>query len=96
MLGTTAAWPAFLGGSVALVGNALFAALVFTTYRADEPGRLAMKLYAAEVAKLLLMALAFAAIFIWIRPLNVAALFVAFFMVQVVTPLLAHAVSARD
>ncbi len=96
LLGATAAWSAFLGGSVALGSNALFAALVFTAYRADEPGRLTMKLYAAETAKLLLAALAFAAIFIWIRPLNAAALFVAFFVVQVVAPLLAHAVSARD
>jgi ATP synthase protein I len=95
-LGATAAWSALLGGALALVANAAFALVVFSAYEASEPGRLATRMYAAEVVKLASVALAFAAIFIWIRPLNVAALFVAFFVVQFVTPLLAHLVSARD
>jgi len=94
--GANAAWSAFLGGFLALAANLLFAALVFVAYDAAEPGKLATRMYAAEAVKLLFVGLAFAAIFVWIRPLNVAALFVAFFMVQVVTPLLAHALPGRE
>ncbi len=88
--GATAAWSAFLGGALSLAANLLFALLVFGAYRASEPGKLATRMYAAEAARLLFAGLAFAGIFLWIRPLNVAALFVAFFLVQVVGPLLAH------
>ncbi len=92
--GATAAWSALLGGALALAANLLFALLVFRAYRAQEPGRLATRMYAAEAVKLLFVGLAFAAIFLWIRPLNVAALFVAFFLVQVLPPLVAHLAAA--
>jgi len=78
------------GGGIALLANGLFAWVVFTAYQAAQPGRLVARFYAAEALKLLFVALAFAALFIWMRPLNIAALFVAFFMVQVVAPLTAH------
>ncbi len=96
LFGGKAALSALLGGGLALVVNLLFAALVFGAYKAAEPGKLATRLYAAEVAKLLFVALAFAAIFLWIRPLNVAALFVTFFLVQVGAPLLAHLLPTGD
>lgn len=90
VFGKLAAWSALLGGGIALTANVLFAAVVFASYRAAEPGSLVARFYAAEVLKLLFVGLAFAALFLWIKPLNVAALFVAFFVVQVVSPLLAH------
>ncbi len=95
-MGREAAWSAFLGGAIALAANGLFAALLFAAYDAGEPGALATRMYAAEVVKLLFVGLAFAAVFSWIGPPDVAALFVAFFVVQVVTPLLVHALPARE
>ena len=95
VFGREAAWAALLGGAIALVANLLFALLVLAPYRAAEPGSLVARFYVGEVLKLLFVGLSFAAIFIWVRPLNVAALFVAFFMIQVVSPLLAH-LSAED
>ncbi len=88
--GGTAALSAFLGGGTALGANALFAFWVFTPYRAQRPGALVTRFYVAEIGKLVLVGLSFAAIFIWLRPLNAAALFVSFFLVQVVSPVVAH------
>ena len=90
IFGRTAAWSAFLGGGTALGTNALFASWVFTPYRAQQPGALVTRFYAAEAGKLVLVGLSFAAIFVWLRPLNAAALFVSFFLVQVVSPVVAH------
>lgn len=95
VFGRVVALSAFLGGFVALAANALFALWVFAPYRAQQPGSLLARFYAAEVLKLLLVGLAFAALFIWVRPLNVAALFVAFFVVQVLSPLLAHGLAGE-
>jgi len=88
--GKTAALSAFLGGGIALGASALFAFLVFAPYRAQQPGVLVTRFYIAEVGKLLLVACAFAVVFIWVRPLSAVALFASFFLVQVVSPLLAH------
>ena len=90
VFGKTMALSAFLGGGTALGANALFAWLVFAPYRAQQPGALVTRFYVAEIGKLVMVCLCFAAIFIWLRPLNVAALFVSFFLVQVVSPVLAH------
>jgi len=95
VFGELAAWSALLGGLVALVANVLFAIVVFGNYKAAQAGSLVARFYAAEVLKLVVVGLAFAALFIWMKPLDVAALFVAFFVVQVVSPLLAH-LSAGD
>ncbi len=88
--GKVAALSAFLGGAIALGASALFAFWVFAPYRAQQPGVLVTRFYVAEVGKLLLVGCAFAVIFIWLRPLNAVALFVSFFLVQVVSPVLAH------
>lgn len=85
-----AALSALLGGTIATLGNLLFALWVFGPYRAQEPGGLLTRFYGAELLKLLLIALLFAATFVWVEPLNVVALFVAFFLVQVLSPLFAH------
>lgn len=96
VFGMQAAWSALLGGSVALMANVIFALLMFAPYRAAEPGKLMARLYMAEALKLVLVGLAFAVLFLWVKPLSVAALFVAFFMVQVVSPLLAHTLAGNE
>ncbi len=88
--GKWVALSAFLGGIIALSASALFAFWVFAPYRAQQPGALVTRFYAAEIGKLLLVASAFAVVFIWLKPLNIVALFVSFFLVQVVSPVLAH------
>ena len=93
--GKVAALSALLGGCIALGASAMFAFWVFMPYRAQQPGVLLTRFYMAEVGKLVFVACAFAVVFVWVRPLNAVALFVSFFLVQVVSPLLAHRLTAK-
>jgi len=81
---------ALLGGGITTLANSVFALLVFGRYRAQEASRLVLRFYGAELVKLGLVVALLAATFVWIAPLNLAALFGAFFLVQVLPPLLAH------
>lgn len=84
---------ALLGGATATIANTLFAAWVFGRYSAQEPGQLLARFYVAELIKMAFVAAAFAALIIWADPLSPAALFGAFFVVQVLPPLLANRVA---
>ena len=90
LFGWLAGLSALLGGMIATVANALFAFWVFGRYQAQDPGNLAFRFYGAELFKLLFIALAFAMVFIWLKPVNLVALFGAFLLVQVLPPMLAH------
>jgi ATP synthase protein I len=83
---------ALLGGVITTAANGLFAVVVFGRYRAQEAGKLVFRFYGAELLKLGFVLLMFAATFIWVGPaaLNLVALFGAFFLVQVLPPLLPH------
>jgi len=85
---------AFVGGVIATIANALFAYWVFGRYRAAEPGRLLSQFYGGEIIKLGFIAVAFAAVIIWVDPFSPLALFGAFFVVQVLPPLLANRIAA--
>ncbi len=91
-----AAWPlgaglaALLGGLIALAGNGLAAWLALGEYRADRPHRMVGRFQLAEAVRIGFAAAAFAAVFAWIRPPGAAAVFVAFLVIQVGAPLLAH------
>jgi ATP synthase protein I len=84
---------ALIGGAIALVANALFAYWVFGRYQAREPGRLLARLYLGETIKLLVIAALFVAVFTRLDPLSPLALFGAFFVVQVLPPLLANRIA---
>ena len=81
---------AFVGGATATVANTLFAYWVFGRYRAGEPGRLTGQFYGGEFLKLGFIAVAFAAAILWLKPFSPLAFFGAFFLVQVVPPMLAN------
>ena len=85
-----AAQSALLGGTITTVANGLFALVVFGRYRAQDPGKLVFRFYGAELLKLGFVVAMFAASFAWVAPLNLVTLFGAFFLVQVLPPLLAH------
>ncbi len=84
---------ALIGGATALIANALFAYWVFGRYRAAEPGKLVGQFYGGELLKLGFVALAFAAVIILSDALSPLALFGAFFVVQVLPPLLANRIA---
>ena len=87
---TQAGISALVGGLASLAGNLLFGIWIFAPYSAQRPGSLVGRFYLAEIAKLVVIGLIFASAIIWLKPLNVVALFGSFFVVQVLSPLLAH------
>ena len=85
---------ALIGGAIAWIANALVAYWVFGRDRADEPGKLVGQFYGGELLKLGFVALAFAAVIIGSSDvLSPLALFGAFFVVQVIPPLLANRIA---
>ena len=84
-------WSGLIGGMIATLTNAVFAARVFVRYRAQEPARLLGRFYGAELIKLALTALLFAGVFIWLEPLSPGALFGVFLLVQITPMLVVHA-----
>jgi len=91
--GVPAAASALIGGVTATLANAVFAMLVFGRYHARDPDKLVFRFYGAELLKLLVIALTFAVVFVWVKPLSLFALFGTFLLVQIVPPLLANKVA---
>jgi len=90
--GMIAAWSAAAGCVACLVPSAYFAYRAFQFSGARSASKILRSFYSGEAIKLVLTALIFALIFIYVKPLNVAALFGGFILVQSViwvTPMLA-------
>ena len=94
LLDANASLSAGIGGVASLLPNAMFALWVFAPYRAQQANELVGRFYMAELAKLLLTIVIFIAVFVWYKSVNVTALFVAYFLVQVLSPILAHKITA--
>lgn len=84
------AWSGLIGGLIATATNALFALRVFVNYRAQEPVALLRRFYGAELQKLILAAMLFAAAIIWVKPLSAGALFGVYLLVQIAPVLVVH------
>jgi len=91
-----AALSALLGGLIASAGNLLVVGLVFQRYRAAEAGRLASRMMGAELARLGLVAVAFALVFANYRDPVLAALFGTFLAVHLVPVWWIHRVSDQE
>ena len=94
--GAPAALSALIGAAVCLLANMVFAFWVFRKYRAQEAGMLVMRMYGAEIAKIVLILVLFAVAFATIEGLNLPALLGAYFAVQVLSPLFAARSGARE
>jgi len=90
LFGWVHAWSGLIGGVIATLTTAVFAARVFVRYRAQEPARLLGRFYGAEFMKLALTALLFAGVFIWLEPVSPGALFGVFLIVQITPMLVVH------
>lgn len=77
-----------IGGLIAASANGYFAYRTFVYYRAQEPERLARRIFGAEIQKLLLTGLMFALAIVYITPLSMGALLGCYLMVQVAVPLI--------
>ncbi|WP_373507573.1 ATP synthase subunit I [Thiocapsa sp.] len=87
--GVSVAISVLVGAGSCLVANALFAALVFRGYRAQEPARLVMRIYGAEILKIVVILGLFTIAFVTLDDLNVPVLLGAYLAVQVVPTLIA-------
>ena len=94
--GGQSALSVLIGAGVCTLANALFALLVFRRYRAQEPGLLVMRFYGAEIGKLALILVLFAAAFALVDGLNLPALLGAYFVVQVFPAVLASSWAQAD
>lgn len=84
------AWSGLIGGLIATTASSFFAMRIFVRYRAQEPGKLLGRFYGAELQKLVLTGVLFAAAIIWVKPLSAGALFGVFLLVQMTPILVAH------
>lgn len=80
--GVEASYSALLGGLIALIPDYYFARRVFRRYRGRSPTEAAALMLRAEVVKLTLVVLLFAAVFAFIMALNVVALMAGFVLVK--------------
>lgn len=88
-----AARDALIGGAAASVGSLLFALWVFGRYKAAEPGQIVARFYGGELIKIFAIVAVFAAAMKGLDDLNPVALLGAFFVVQVLPPLLANRIA---
>lgn len=83
-LGSTAGISALLGGVVAVVPNAFLAARLLTPGIEASGGAMLKAAWLGEIGKLLITAALFAAVFVAVRPLSVAAVFAGYIAAQLV------------
>jgi ATP synthase protein I len=79
---------ALIGAGSSLLANLLFAATIFRRYRAQEPERLLMRFYGAEIAKLAVLLGLFAVAFKFLEGLSIPALLGAYLAPQIASNLI--------
>lgn len=93
--GTMAVVSAAIGAGACLLANWVFALRVFRRYRAQQPGELVLRMYGAEIVKIVLILALFSLAFATLEDLNLPALLGAYFAVQVLPALFASRPDAR-
>lgn len=78
--GISAAYSALLGGLIFTVPNAYFAYKAFTYSGARAARQIVKSFYMGESVKLILTAVLFTIVFVLVKPLDVLALFLTFFV----------------
>jgi ATP synthase protein I len=88
-LGSSVALSVLIGAGSCLVANALFAASVFRGYRAQDPERILLRFYGAELAKIVVILALLAIALAMIDSLIVPVLLGAYLVTQVAASLIA-------
>ncbi|MCM8857614.1 MAG: ATP synthase subunit I [Candidatus Thiodiazotropha sp.] len=88
VFGKTIALSGFVGGLIAALANGFFAHRSFAHYRAQDPGKIAGRMFGAEIQKLILTGLMFGLTIVTIKPLSIGVLLGCYLCVQVVVPLI--------
>ena len=87
-VGRVMAYSVLAGGMIAVLPNVYFAARLFSDHESWHPKKIASNVFKGESGKLILTGVLFLLAMALIRPLNAAALFAAYLLVQLV-PLMA-------
>jgi ATP synthase protein I len=87
--GRAAAVSALIGAGACPIANALSAAVALRGYRAQEPERILMRIYGAELAKIATLLAVFALAFVALDAPSLPALLAAYLATQVLAPLIA-------
>ena len=95
LFGKSHAWSGLIGGMIAALANGYFASRVFARYHAQQPERIARRMFGAEIQKLLLTGLMFVVAIRFITPLSMGALLGGYLVVQVVVPLVVTLIHDR-
>ena len=82
-LGTVSAYSVLLGGAITIDPNAYFASKVFRHTGARAMEQVVRSAYLGEIIKLALVGVGFALAYIFVRPLQVAALMAGFLLVHI-------------
>ena len=88
-LGSSVALSVLIGAGSCLVANALFAASVFRGYRAQDPERILLRFYGAELAKIVVILALLAIALAMIDSLIAPVLLGAYLVTQVAASLIA-------
>lgn len=83
VLGGVAAYSFLLGALISILPGVYFARKVFSHMGARSTGRIVRSFYVGEAVKLGMMAGGFALAFIYVEPLNAAALFAGFVVTHI-------------
>ena len=81
-MGRTAAISVLLGGALCVLPNAFLARRLLSKKAVSSPRRALRAAWLGEIGKLVITAVLFAAVFIHVRPLNPALLFLSFITAQ--------------
>ncbi|MES9944908.1 ATP synthase subunit I [Candidatus Thiodiazotropha sp. CDECU1] len=94
--GKTYAYSGFIGGLIAAAANGFFALKSFTRYRAQDPQKIAGRMFGAEIQKLIITGLMFGLTIVTISPLSIGALLGCYLFVQVAVPLIVLVIEDRQ
>ncbi|MES9955568.1 MAG: ATP synthase subunit I [Sedimenticola sp.] len=82
-IGWVEAYSALAGGLTAVFANLVFAVVVFVRYQAQEPASMVARFYGAELLKLVVTGILFAAAIVWLEPLSIGALLGTFLLTAI-------------
>lgn len=85
--GLNAGFCAFLGGLIAILPNLYFALKTFRYFGAQSAVAVTLSLWTGEMGKYILTAALFVLVFLAIKPLDITALFISYFLVLIVSSL---------
>jgi ATP synthase protein I len=96
IFGLSVALSGFIGALIAAVANGYFAYRSFDHYRAQEPGKIAGRMFGAEIQKLIMTGFMFGLTIVTFESVNIGLLLGCYLFVQVVVPIIVLIIRDRQ